>query len=229
MSNIMKTKSMLCKVRLADLYLRLQHVHNRHRLCHCKPSYAIHINAKPLQSCLPRGRARNDAYAQGAAILASSCIYNMLIIVHCQHFGVGSIPWSPLARGVLARPAQEKTERSETDWYDTYMILGVGIANARCRFISSYATKEADIMNVIAKRVEEIASKKSVSMAQVALAWVMSKDRMFSCSSFRKFPAELVICARSSRGGSDCRHQLLGEVARYHQYVPVLLLCVKNC
>jgi len=31
-------------------------------------------------------------------------------------------------------------------------------------------------MNVIAKRVEEIASKRSVIMAQVALAWVMSKD-----------------------------------------------------
>ena len=130
----------------------------------------------------------------------------MLLIVYCQHFGVGSIPWSPLARGVLARPAQEKTERSETDWYDILYDLGYGIANARCRFISSYATKEADIMNVIAKRVEEISKKKSVSMAQVALAWVMSKDGMFSCPSFPKFSAELATCTRSSRGSSHCRH-----------------------
>ena len=32
-----------------------------------------------------------------------------------QHFGVGSIPWSPLARGVLTRPNNEHTKRSETD------------------------------------------------------------------------------------------------------------------
>ena len=177
MSNIMPTKSMLCKVRLVDPSVRFKHGHAFYRLCYCKPPYAIHIDAKPLQSCLPRGRARNDAYAQGAATSTSPPLH-MLIIVCCQHFGVGSIPWSPLARGVLARPAQEKTERSETDWYDILHDLGHGIANARCRFISSYATKEADIMNTIAKRVEEIAKKKGVSMAQVALAWVMSKDRM---------------------------------------------------
>ena len=32
-----------------------------------------------------------------------------------QHFGVGSIPWSPLARGILTRPNKEQTKRSETD------------------------------------------------------------------------------------------------------------------
>jgi aryl-alcohol dehydrogenase-like predicted oxidoreductase len=26
------------------------------------------------------------------------------ILIHTQHFGVGSIPWSPLARGMVARP-----------------------------------------------------------------------------------------------------------------------------
>jgi aryl-alcohol dehydrogenase-like predicted oxidoreductase len=32
-------------------------------------------------------------------------------------YGVGAIPWSPLARGVLTRPASEstKTTRSESD------------------------------------------------------------------------------------------------------------------
>ncbi|TFK34291.1 NADP-dependent oxidoreductase domain-containing protein [Crucibulum laeve] len=31
-------------------------------------------------------------------------------------FGVGSIPWSPLARGLLTRPLSAQTKRSETDW-----------------------------------------------------------------------------------------------------------------
>lgn len=37
-----------------------------------------------------------------------------------KHFGVGSIPWSPLARGLLTRPFLEdktnSTKRGETDW-----------------------------------------------------------------------------------------------------------------
>ena len=34
-----------------------------------------------------------------------------------QLFGVGSIPWSPLARGLLTRPLAEKTTRANTDGY----------------------------------------------------------------------------------------------------------------
>jgi aryl-alcohol dehydrogenase-like predicted oxidoreductase len=30
-------------------------------------------------------------------------------------FGVGSIPWSPLARGLLTRPVEENTKRGQTD------------------------------------------------------------------------------------------------------------------
>ena len=32
-----------------------------------------------------------------------------------QHFGVGSIPWSPLARGALTRPLGERTIRADND------------------------------------------------------------------------------------------------------------------
>jgi hypothetical protein len=218
MSNIMKTKSTLCKVRLVDLYLRLQHDHKRPRLCHCKPFISMqnHYNLvyrEEEREMMPRSRCRN---------------FSPLLHIYANHC-ILSAGQSPLARGILARPAQEKTERSETDWYDILHDLGSWHSQRSTQFISSYATKEADVMNVIAKRVEEIASKRSVIMAQVALAWVMSKDRMFSCSSFRKFPAELAVCTRSSRGGSHCRHQLFGEVARHHQYVPVLLHCVNNC
>ncbi|KAK2467733.1 hypothetical protein APHAL10511_000028 [Amanita phalloides] len=76
-----------------------------------------------------------------------------------KHFGVGSIPWSPLARGVLTRPAQVKTNRSETDIY-----------------ISMYTRTDAEMTNTVVERVEEIAKKRDVSMAQVALAWIMGKD-----------------------------------------------------
>jgi len=72
-----------------------------------------------------------------------------------KHFGVGSIPWSPLARGYAARPLGESsTARAGTD-----------------SFIAGYAGNDA-----VVPRIEEIAKKHSVSMAQIALAWTFVKD-----------------------------------------------------
>ncbi|KAJ3825151.1 Aldo/keto reductase [Lentinula raphanica] len=73
-----------------------------------------------------------------------------------KHFGVGSIPWSPLARGMLTRPMSAQTSRGETDM----MMKG---------YENESSTK-------IVERVEEIAKKKGVTMAQVSLAWLLSKE-----------------------------------------------------
>ncbi|OCH87251.1 Aldo/keto reductase, partial [Obba rivulosa] len=73
-------------------------------------------------------------------------------------FGVGAIPWSPLARGVLTRPLGQATRRSETDPW-------VGI----------YDTTQTGTVDIIS-RVEELAKKKGVSMAQISIAWSLSKD-----------------------------------------------------
>ncbi|CCO29577.1 Putative aryl-alcohol dehydrogenase C977.14c [Rhizoctonia solani AG-1 IB] len=73
-------------------------------------------------------------------------------------FGVGSIPWSPLARGRLARPLSQQSARESTDpWM-------------------SLAKRQTDSENAIIKRVEELAASKGVSMAQISIAWVLSKD-----------------------------------------------------
>jgi aryl-alcohol dehydrogenase-like predicted oxidoreductase len=75
-----------------------------------------------------------------------------------KYFGVGCIPWSPLARGLLTRPLDgEKTQRGSTDWY-----------------IGKYS--EAQGTPAVLKRVEELASKKGISMAQVAVAWSLHKE-----------------------------------------------------
>ncbi|KAJ2925030.1 hypothetical protein H1R20_g12068, partial [Candolleomyces eurysporus] len=74
-----------------------------------------------------------------------------------QLFGVGAIPWSPLAQGLLTRPRDaEKTARSQTDIY----TKGYGNNEGTRKITSS---------------VEQIAKKYGVSMAQVSLAWVMSR------------------------------------------------------
>ena len=68
--------------------------------------------------------------------------------------GVGSIPWSPLAKGRLARPWGEQTARSATD--------------ATARWVLPHDDKP------IADAVEQVAKSRGVPMAQIALAWVLN-------------------------------------------------------
>jgi 1-deoxyxylulose-5-phosphate synthase len=67
--------------------------------------------------------------------------------------GVGSIPWSPLAKGRLARPWGERTQRSDTD--------------PMCRRFFGDADRP------IAEAVQRVAEARGIPMAQVALAWVL--------------------------------------------------------
>jgi aryl-alcohol dehydrogenase-like predicted oxidoreductase len=77
----------------------------------------------------------------------------------CRSEGVGVIPWSPLARGRLARAWQsERTRRFETDQFGA----------------SLYArTEEAD-RNVV-DRLGLVAERRGVPRAQVALAWMLGR------------------------------------------------------
>ncbi|KAI0321428.1 aryl-alcohol dehydrogenase [Amylostereum chailletii] len=73
-----------------------------------------------------------------------------------KHFGVGSMAWSPLARGVLTRPVGTATTRSGSDALQRNYQNGAGT-------------------DAIVARVEEVAKKRGVPMAQVALAWTLSR------------------------------------------------------
>jgi len=84
------------------------------------------------------------------------------MIPYCRDSGVGLIPYSPLARGLLSRPYNsEQTTRQKTDPTAEYM-LG--------------QTTSADIE--IIGRVEKLAEKKGVSMATIALAWCFAREVM---------------------------------------------------
>ena len=84
------------------------------------------------------------------------------MIPFCQDQGVGVIPFSPLARGVLARkPSQEETIRYQSD------------ALAKSRY-----TQEDNLTTV--ERVSEVAEARGIPMAQVALAWMYSKPAVSS-------------------------------------------------
>jgi len=91
--------------------------------------------------------------------------YNLLyreeereMIPLCRAEGLGIIPWSPIARGMLARPRRQSkgaTTRSDNDPYADRI----------------YADVNWEIVDV----VERVAAARGVPMARVALAWLLSK------------------------------------------------------
>ncbi len=77
----------------------------------------------------------------------------------CRAEGIGLIPWSPLARGRLARPWQsEQTKRAETDQFGNRMYA---------------KTEEAD--RKVVDRLAELAKKRGAAQATLALAWMLAK------------------------------------------------------
>jgi aryl-alcohol dehydrogenase-like predicted oxidoreductase len=79
-----------------------------------------------------------------------------------QKFGMGMIPWSPVAMGYLTRP-HEKVKESERGTAMNGTFMG-----------NEYTAADQKIN----EKVEEIAKKRGVSMAIVAIAWSLSKPFM---------------------------------------------------
>ncbi|MEM7284708.1 MAG: aldo/keto reductase [Actinomycetota bacterium] len=80
----------------------------------------------------------------------------------CEDQGIGVVPWSPMARGLLTRDWDETTTRSDSD------------PNLTRR----YGGDESD--RTIVQKVAEIADNRGISRAQVALAWMLSKPYVTS-------------------------------------------------
>lgn len=76
----------------------------------------------------------------------------------CRDQGIGVIPWSPLARGRLARAPDEGSARAETDKFATYLYK-----------------RTADADRLVIDAVGAIAAERGAPRAQVALAWVLAK------------------------------------------------------
>jgi aryl-alcohol dehydrogenase-like predicted oxidoreductase len=77
----------------------------------------------------------------------------------CIEDGIGVIPWSPLARGILAgnrgRGGDKRTTRAQTDAFGDAL----------------YSDADFDVVD----RLEEVAAERGLPPAQVALAWLLHK------------------------------------------------------
>ncbi|HZD69325.1 MAG TPA: aldo/keto reductase [Actinomycetes bacterium] len=82
------------------------------------------------------------------------------MIPQCIDQGVGVIPWSPLARGFLAgtrtREGERRTTRAETDRFTDHLYG---------------RPEDFDVVD----RLVEVAAKRGVPPAQMALAWLLHK------------------------------------------------------
>ncbi len=108
--------------------------------------------SKALHLQRQHGWARFAAMQDHYNLLAREEEREMLPL--CADEGVGTIVWSPLARGRLARPWNESTTRSATDG-----MAGMLYTNAD----SDRSTVEA---------VGAVAEARGVTRAQIALAWL---------------------------------------------------------
>ena len=77
----------------------------------------------------------------------------------CADEGVGTIVWSPLARGRLARSSRASTARSGSDPMAEML----------------YSTLTADSDRAIIEAVDAVARARGVTRAQIALAWLRTK------------------------------------------------------
>jgi len=76
----------------------------------------------------------------------------------CQDQGLGVIPWSPLARGRLARPWGERTPRIDSD------VFGASL-------FKHTETNDAQVHAALA----QVAAQRGAALAAVALAWMLQK------------------------------------------------------
>jgi aryl-alcohol dehydrogenase (NADP+) len=108
-------------------------------------------------------KAQHTAQAAGwTRFISMQNHYNLLyreeereMLPLCLDQGVGVIPWSPLARGRLTRDWDASTARTETDEFGA----------------SLYRDEDKSVVD----KVAEVATRRGVPRAQVALAWLLAQ------------------------------------------------------
>jgi aryl-alcohol dehydrogenase-like predicted oxidoreductase len=160
--------------RLGHDYVDLYQIHR------WDPTTPIEETMEALHDVVKAGKARYIGassmfawqFAKAQSVAATQFVsmqnhYNLIyreeereMIPQCVDQGVGVIPWSPLARGMLAgnrtRSGEKKTKRAQTD-----------------AFGDSLYKPEVDFE--VVERADEVAEARGVPTPQVALAWLLGR------------------------------------------------------
>jgi 1-deoxyxylulose-5-phosphate synthase len=160
--------------RLGTGYVDLYQIH---RFDHRTP---IEETMDALHDVVKAGKARYIGassmwaweFAKAQAVAATRFVsmqnhYNLIyreeereMIPQCVDQGIGVIPWSPLARGMLTgnrtRSGEKLTTRAQTDTFGNSLY-------------------QPEIDFDVVEAADQVASERGVSTAQVALAWLLHK------------------------------------------------------
>jgi aryl-alcohol dehydrogenase-like predicted oxidoreductase len=144
------------------------------------PSTPIEETMDALEDVVRAGKARYIGassmyawqFAKAQAVASTRFVsmqnhYNLVyreeereMIPQCIDQGVGVIPWSPLARGMLAgnrtREGEKLTPRASTDAFSDYLY-------------------KPEVDFAVVDRCVEVAGERGVPPAQVALSWLLHK------------------------------------------------------
>lgn len=120
--------------------------------------------------CWEFARLQHIAEMRGwTPFISMQPFYNLLyreeereMIPFCRATGVAVIPWSPIARGLLAKPLTPSASGNEQE-------------SLRSKVDKKKDAWFADANLEIVNRVEKVAKEKGCSMAILATAWVLSK------------------------------------------------------
>src|SRR5438876_2712841 len=130
-----------------------------------KAGKALHVGASSMYAWQMAKMLRTSDRLGLARFVTMQNHYNLIyreeereMIPLCRAEGIGLIPWSPLARGVLAGNRRAGTVRSKTDEYAK-------------RLYEQTATSDERVI----ERVETLAAAHGVPPARIALAWLMHK------------------------------------------------------
>jgi aryl-alcohol dehydrogenase-like predicted oxidoreductase len=83
------------------------------------------------------------------------------ILPTCRELGIGFVPYSPLGRGFLAGRFASPDELDEDDFRRT---------------VPRFTAENLEANQRLAAKVKEIAGEKGVTPAQLAIAWVLTRD-----------------------------------------------------
>jgi len=103
----------------------------------------------------------------------------------CTERGIGMIPWSPLARGMLARPRPAERD-----------VRAAGTARAAADDYSPRLYDEPSDWDVVAA-VEQVAAARGVAMAEIALAWLLAQPGVAAAIAGASKPGHLEAAVRA--------------------------------
>jgi aryl-alcohol dehydrogenase-like predicted oxidoreductase len=124
----------------------------------------VHYLGASSMRCWEFARLHYTAKMHGwTPFTCMSGLYNLLyreeereMIPFCEAEGIGIIPWSPIARGLLARPWSVETERSKADVKTKKWFQG---------------SRNEEIVG----RIENMAKQRGHTMPEISLAWLLKK------------------------------------------------------